>query len=98
MVLLNNVYKKLIIQLEKHINGKFPEYQAKFYSDRRTNYIHMGLDKSLFGYANFKKLLDEVDCLLSEHLPHKFISIFPPKLIYLTKWKHDYIIYKKNGI
>ena len=80
MVLLNNVYKKLIIQLEKHINGKFPEYQAKFYSDRRTNYIHMGLDKSLFGYANFKKLLDEVDRFLSEYFPHKFISIFPPKL------------------
>ena len=79
MVLLNNVYKKLIIQLEKHINGKFPD-QAKFYSDRRTNYIHMGLDKSLFGYANFKKLLDEVDCFLSEYVPHKFISIFPPKL------------------
>ena len=80
MVLLNNVYKKLIIQLEKHINGNFPEYQAKFYSDQRTNYIHMGLDKSLFGHANFKKLLDEVDCFLSEYLPHKFISIFQPKL------------------
>ena len=80
MVLLNNVYKKLIIQLEKYINGKFPEYQAKFYSDRRTNDIHMGLDKSLFGYANFKKLLDDVDYFLSEYFPHKFISIFPPKL------------------
>ena len=80
MVLLNNVYKKLIIQLEKYINGKFPEYQAKFYSDRRTNDIHMGLDKSLFGYANFKKLLDGVDYFLSEYFPHKFISIFPPKL------------------
>ena len=80
MVLLNNVYKKIIIQLEKYINGKFPEYQAKFYSDRRTNDIHMGLDKSLFGYANFKKLLDDVDYFLSEYFPHKFISIFPPKL------------------
>ena len=80
MVLLNNVYKKLIIQLEKHINGNFPEYQAKFYSDQRTNYIHMGLYKSLFGYANFKKLLDEVDYFLSEYFPHKFVSIFQPKL------------------
>ena len=90
--------KKLIIQLQKHVNAKFPEYQAKFYSNRRNNYIHMGLDKSLFGYANFKKLLDEVDCFLNEHLPHKFISIFLPKLIHSTKWKHDYMIYKKNGI
>ena len=96
MVLLNNVYKKLIIQLEKHINGKFPEYQAKFYSDRRTNYIHMGLDKSLFGYANFKKLLDEVDCFLNENLRDKFISVSPPKLIHSTKWKHDYIVKLKK--
>ena len=40
----------------------------------------MGLDKSLFGCANFKKLLDEGDCFLSEYFPHKFISIFPTKL------------------
>ena len=55
----------------------------------------MGLDNSLFGYENFKKLLEEVENLLNEHLPNKFISIFPPKLIYSTKWKHDYIISKK---
>ena len=84
--------KKLITQLEKHINAKLPDNQAKFYSNRRNNYIHMGLDKSLFGYANFQKLFDEVDCFLNEHLLHKFISIFPAKLIYSTKWKHDYII------
>ena len=72
--------KKLIIQLEKHSNAKLPGYQTKFYSKRRNNYIHMGLDKSLFGYANFKKLLDDVDYFLSEYFPHKFISIFPPKL------------------
>ena len=36
--------KKLVIQLEKHINIKFPEYNAKFYSNRINFYIHMGLD------------------------------------------------------
>ena len=59
--------------------------------------LHMGLNNSLFGYENFKKLLEEVENFLNEHLPNKFISIFPPKLIYSTKWKHDYIIRKKNG-
>ena len=87
--------KKLVNRLEKHVNVKFPEYQAKFYSNRRNFYIHMGLDNSLFGYENFKKLLEEVENFLNEHLPNKFISIFPPKLIYSTKWKHDYIISKK---
>ena len=90
--------KKLVIPLEKHIYVKCPEYNARFYSNRRNNYIHMGLDSSLFGYTNFKKLLDELDCFLNEHLPHQFISVFPPKLIHSTKWKHDYIINKKNGV
>ena len=89
--------KKLAVQLEKHINAKFPEYQAKFYSNRRNFYIHMGLDNSLFGYGNFKKLLEKVECFLNKHLPNKFTPIFPPKLIYSTKWKHDYIISKKYG-
>ena len=40
--------KKMVVQLEKHINVKFTEYQAKFYYNRRNFYIHMGLDKSLF--------------------------------------------------
>ena len=88
--------KNLVLQLEKHINVKFPEYHAKFYSNRRHFYIHMGLDNSLFGYDNFKKMLEEVDCFLNEHLPNKFISVFPPKLINSSKWKHDYIVSKNN--
>ena len=63
--------KKLVIQLEKHIHVNFPVYNAKFYSNRRNGYIHMGLDRSLFGFDNFKKLLDEIDCFLIEHLPKK---------------------------
>ena len=41
--------------------------------------LHMGLNNSLFGYENFKKLLEEVENFLNEHLPNKFISIFSPK-------------------
>ena len=89
--------KKLVRQLEKHTNVKFVEYHAKFYSNRRNFYIHMGLDNSLFGYDNFKKMLEEINCFLNEHLPNKFISVFPPKLINSSKWKHDYIVSKKNG-
>ena len=45
---------KLVVQLEKHIDAKFPEYQPKFYSNRRNFYIYIGLDNSLFGYGSFK--------------------------------------------
>ena len=55
----------------------------------------MGLDQSLFSFENFRQLLQEIDCFLNEHLENKFTSVFPPKLINSTKWKHDYIISKK---
>ena len=90
--------KKLVIQLEKHIRVKFLENNGKFYSNRRNSYIHVGLDRSLFGLDNFKKPLDEIDFLLNEYFPNKFISVFPPKLIHPTRWKHDYIVNRKNGI
>ena len=55
----------------------------------------MGLDQSLFSFENFRQLLQEIDCLLNEYLEKKFTSVFSPKLINSTKWKHDYIISKK---
>ena len=76
--------KKLLIQLEKHVLLKFPEYNAKFYSKRRNFYIHVALDNSIFGFTNFKKLVEEVDLVLDEHLPNKFLSNFR-KLIHSTK-------------
>ena len=56
--------------------------------------IFMGLDNSVFGYSNFKQLLEEIDLFVKEHLPGKFISNNFPKLIYSTKWKYDYIMCK----
>ena len=85
--------KKLVRQLEKHIDVKFPEYDAKFYSNHRNMYILMGLDESLFSFENYKQVLHEVESFLNEHL---FICLFPQNLIHSTKWKHDYIISTKN--
>ena len=56
----------------------------------------MCTDKSLFCFENYKLLLQEIDTFLTEHIEHKFTSVNPPKLIFSTRWKHDYIIYKKN--
>ena len=95
LILLKMSVKKLVIQLEKHINLKFPKCHAKFYLSRRNFYIHMGLGNSLFSYTNFKKLLEEVDLFLKEHLPNKFISNFP-KFMHSTKWKFDYILGTKK--
>ena len=77
--------KKIIKQLEKLIQLKFPQYEAKFYINRRNLYIYLGLDKSLFSFENYKKFLGEIDKLLSEHLVKDFKSVFAPKLVLSTK-------------
>ena len=56
----------------------------------------MCTDKSLFCFENYKLLLQEIDNFLTEHIEHKFTSVNLPKLIFSTRWRHDYIIYKKN--
>ena len=87
--------KNVVTQLEKHMSLKFPEHGSKFYSNRKNYYIHLGLDKSLFSFENYKKFLEGVNSFISEHLHSQFIFVFPPKLVISTKWKHDYIIYRK---
>ena len=46
--------KKAIIKLEKHIGIKFPESEAKFYSNQINSCIHKGLNKAIFAYLIFK--------------------------------------------
>ena len=80
-----------------HIRVTFPEYDAEFYSNRRNLCIHMGLDKVIFSYSNFKELLEEVKSFLDEHIPNKFTTNLP-EVIHSTKWKYDYKLASKNVI
>ena len=36
---------------------KFAHFNARFYANRRNSYIHLGLDKSLFSFADYKDFL-----------------------------------------
>ena len=46
--------RKIIIQLEVIINLKFPNYNAKFLANRRNTLIHIGLDRALLSFDDFK--------------------------------------------
>ena len=88
--------KSIIKKLEKNIEQRYPNYEAKFYSNRRNNYIHLGLDRSLFSFENYKTFLKDIDDFLSLKLNENFRKIDPPKLIISTKWKHDYLIRSRH--
>ena len=51
--------KKIIIQLEVIINLKFPNYNAHFFANRQITLIHLGLDRALLSFDDFKLFLDE---------------------------------------
>ena len=89
--------KKIISQLENLMQEKFPHFNGRFYSNRRNNYIHLGLDKSLFSFEDYKLYLAEIDKFLTENLRTEFKLINPPKLVISTKWKHDYIIRSQHS-
>ena len=89
--------KKIISQLEQLMQKEFPHFDGKFYSNRQNNYIHLGLDKSLFSFEDYKRYLAEIDKFLTENLRTEFKLIIPPKLVISTKWKHDYIIRSRHS-
>ena len=88
--------KSIVRKLEKHIESIHPEYKAKFFSNRRNNYIHLGLDKSLFSYQNYNLFLTDIDRYLTANLNENFRLVDPPKLVMSLRWKHDYIIRSRN--
>ena len=89
--------KKMILQLEKYFKQKFPELDAGFYISKRNMCVHMGLNKAIFSYSNYKAIIDEYKNFLEEHLSDNFI-VNNRQLIHTAKWKFDYIISrKKNG-
>ena len=84
--------KKIIIKLELLMKQKFLHYDGKFYADHRNTYIHLGLDKSLFSFGDYKDFLNTIDKFLTEKLRAEFTIVDPQKLVISTKWKHDYMI------
>ena len=88
--------KKIKKKLELFIEMKYSHYNAKFYANRRSTYIHLGLDFSLFSFEDYKFFLDDIDKFLSDKLQIQFERVDPAKLVISKKWKHDYIIRSRN--
>ena len=88
--------KKIISKLQLLVKQKFPHCDGKLYVNRRNTYIHLGLDKSLFSFGDYKDFLNTFHKFLSEQLRAEFKIVDPPKLVISTKWKHDYIIRSRS--
>ena len=86
--------KRRVQLLKNHLLKKFPEVNVGFYLSRRTNFVHMGLDVSLYSIDNYPDFIDEFNNFLSKDLRSHFELVYP-QLVLTVKWKFDYIICRK---
>lgn len=57
----------------------------------------MGIDFPLFSIENFQEIVLQIDSFKKKKLDKLFRFIFP-KLIHMTHWKHDYIIFERKNM
>ena len=85
MIVLKNVLKK-----------DHPDIELGFYVSRRSKFVHMGSDVPLTRITNIKEILTKIEGLWNAKNTDDQFSYCEPYLIASTKWKYDYIIFKKN--
>ena len=91
------MFRTAIQKLQSVMDKKYPEYRAKFYINRRNKLIHIGMDKAIFDYNNFRLYLWDcewtIEKILGKDIKFEFFRV--PTLINCTKWKFDYIIARR---
>ena len=63
----------IILQLEKFFKQKFHDLDARFYISKRNMCVHLGLEKSIFCYSNYKETTEKYNKFFKEHLSNKCI-------------------------
>ena len=87
--------KHFLFILEHKISLTYPDLHRQFYISKRSKNICMGLNRSLLLVTNNQEIISDIyDHFNSNHWKFKV------RFVYLTvsnttKWKFDYIIYKK---
>ena len=87
--------KKHVRLLEQHLLKLFAAAKTKFYVSRRSNYVHMGIDRPLIVLVDHEKIVSEIQDFMHEQLDERFKFVFP-QLINTVHWKFDYIIFEKR--
>ena len=85
------MYKKAILAMQKNISLKYPEYRAKFFINHKNRLIHIGMDRPIYEFSNYRLFLWDCEWFLQKELKQKFQWYRIPTLVLCTKWKYDYV-------
>ena len=81
---------------KRRLCEKYQDISFEFYLLRRTKNVHMGLNCSLLTLREHKQIISDIEeiwLLKRQDMKFKFVM---PQLTNTTKWKFDYIIFRKN--
>ena len=75
---------------------KYPYIEIDFYISRRKRYVHIGLEKALISYPEYKKILENTKNYWLKNKSAESEFVKPPILVKTVRWKFDYILFRKS--
>ena len=76
-------------RLEKFLQQRFKQLNLSLYANRRSNYVHIGMDIPLLMTNVSSELVAAIENFEKEK--------GDPGLIHTTRWKYDYIIFERKN-
>ena len=96
IVVKNMLVKYNDNSFETILRDKFPEINAELYYSRRKKLVHLAVDRCIYEYKNYRKLLDEIKGFFYKYSRREF-TLDPIRLVPTIKWKFDYVIFRKRA-
>ena len=80
-----------------HLNIMHPDLRCKIYASQRREYVHLCFDKPFWSIENHDSILEQIHNFKVYGYDvtdtHKYVF---PMQIAATRWKYDYLIFKKK--
>ena len=88
--------RTFLILLQCELKKDYPGVELGFYLSRRSRYVHMGSDIPLNRLENYQEIIEKIKTLWYQKKKDDKFDFCDPYLIASTRWKYDYIIFRKN--
>ena len=88
--------KTFIIMLKNVLKRDYPDIELAFYVSRGSKFVRTGLDVQLTKILNSREIINAIEKYWLEKKTDDNFIFVEPYLIASTKWKYDYIVFRKN--
>ena len=87
--------KTFLLILKRILSEKYSTIEFDFYLSSRLKNVHMGFNCNLLLFSEHDAVISDIENIWMKREDTKF-KVVLPCLIHTTKWKFDYIIFRRN--